>query len=417
MESIRIIRKLKPKIESSTAHVSDAEKILYQKALLEYESLKKNRKSDKEYIEAVADVFIKGKEIIKDFFPNNEYDVKKIDSILLAYPNDTERNYYISYFKQCLEKKVTEKWIANYKKNVEEMTNKCINIDYNDRLIPGDNPYDIKDSSYGNNNVSGNIDVLEHGTTVVGILSSERNNGIGINGISNYLKIMPLSIASYGNENDKDIALAIRYAVDNGAKVINMSFGKLLSMNENWVLDAIRYAADNDVLIISSAGNGGKKINSEKPYYPNDSNYLDNEVSDNFMKVGSISYNLNEKFISSFSNYSDSQVDLFAPGEKIYTTLPNNQYDFVNGTSYSTPIVSGVAALLRSYYPNLSASEVKHILMDSGLSIPINVQVPGATEGTLKPFSELSKSGKVVNAYNALLRAKEVAKKKKKKRA
>ncbi|AWG24308.1 hypothetical protein FK004_03240 [Flavobacterium kingsejongi] len=316
----------------------------------------------------------------------------------------------------CLRYGLTNEWIVNYKYDVDEKINKCINIDYNDRIITGDNPENIDDIGYGNNVLTANLNILKHATKVSGVLAAQRSNKIGIKGISDDIAIMPLSIAGFGNENDKDIALAIRYAVDNGAKVINMSFGKELSLNEVWVLDAIKYAAQKNVLIVSGSGNGSKNINLDSPFYPNDSDYTTIEVSDNFLKVGSISYNLNEKLISSFSNYSKEHVDLFAPGENIYTTLPGDEYDYVEGTSFSTPIVSGIAALIWSYYPNLSASEVKHILMDSGLSIPINVQVPGATEGTLKPFSELSKSGKVVNAYNALLMAKEVAKKKKKKR-
>ena len=214
---------------------------------------------------------------------------------------------------------------------------------------------------------------------------------------------MTLAISSNGDEHDKDIALAIRYAVDNGAKVINMSFGKEFSLYKEWVFNAIKYAEKNNVLIVSSSGNSKFNLN-DKNYYPNDN--VDNglEISDNFLLVGSSSNKLGASIFSSYSNFGEIDVDLFAPGEDIYTIFPNNKYKFDSGTSLSSTLTSGVAALLFSYYPNLTSSEVKHILMDSGLEFKFEVSTPTKEDKDKKtPFNKLSKSGKVLNAYNALI--------------
>lgn len=215
-----------------------------------------------------------------------------------------------------------------------------------------------------------------------------------------------------GSENDKDVALAIRYAVDNGAKIINMSFGKTLSENPQWIKEAFLYAEMHDVLLVAGSGNNSRD-NDIKPFYPIDYDEQTGiEYCKNFIKVGAITSDGDKYFLAYFTNYGKKTVDIFAPGYFLKTTDPIVGYSYRDGTSMSSPIVSGVAALVRSYYPKLKASEVKKIILQSGVSINLNVQVPGEKEGTLKPFKELSKSGKVVNAYNALLMAKEMSKKK-----
>jgi cell wall-associated protease len=115
----------------------------------------------------------------------------------------------------------------------------------------------------------------------------------------------------------------------------------------------------------------------------------------------------------SSSNYGQNTVDIFVPSDEIYVPDATEGYTFNSGTSLGAAIVTGIAGLIRSHYPNLSASQVKEIILKSGVSYDGQIQVPGEEEGVLKPFSELSKSGKVVNAYNALLMAKEISKKKK----
>jgi subtilisin family serine protease len=194
--------------------------------------------------------------------------------------------------------------------------------------------------------------------------------------------------------------------VDNGAKVINMSFGKSFSPHSDWVRDAIAYAAKNDVLIVAAAGNDSENTDITKNY-PNDQIGVGPEVSDNFVRVGSSTYDYGSGLVSGFSNYGKSSVDVFAPGSQIYSSYPNNDYEFAQGTSMASPLVAGVAALVFSQYPKLSAAQVKQILMTSGLAISKKVSLEN---GTVVAFSELSKSGRLVNAYNALILASKLSK-------
>jgi subtilisin family serine protease len=281
-----------------------------------------------------------------------------------------------------------------------------LNNDYTN-YRKGDNPEDINDSpGYGNGNPGVSIKSEAHGTHVSGIIGASRNNGKGMNGVANNVKIMAVRAVPDGDEYDKDVALGLRYAVDNGAKVINTSFGKGYSPHKEWVYDAIKYAAKHDVLIINAAGNDGKNIDVERTY-PNDSKDLVTEVSDNVLTIGAMSSNYNESLPASFSNYGKKNVDVFAPGVQIYSTTPENEYKKFSGTSMAAPSTVGVAALVRSYYPELSASQVKHIIMNSGTKINLDVTKPGSAsrenpKGELVPFADLSVSGRVVNAYNAL---------------
>ena len=274
------------------------------------------------------------------------------------------------------------------------------------RGVLGDNPQDITDVVYGDNKTGHSVKKEAHGTHVSGIIGATRNNSTGMNGVGKHVRIMAVRAVPDGDEYDKDVALGIRYAVDNGAKIINTSFGKGYSPNTQWVWDAIKYAAEHDVLIVNAAGNDGKNIDVEKTY-PNDSKDLITEISDNVLTIGAMSSNYNEKLPASFSNYGKINVDIFAPGVKIYSTTPENGYAKFSGTSMAAPSTVGVAAMIRSYYPKLSASQVKHIIMNSGTKIDFDVIKPGSTSranptGELVPFSELSVSGRVVNAYNAI---------------
>ena len=285
------------------------------------------------------------------------------------------------------------------------------NVDFDGRLA-GDNPYDITDTNYGNPYVIGSKDDEIHGTHVTGIIAAVRNNGVGMNGVTNHVKIMSLRAVPDGDEYDKDVALAIRYAVDNGAKVVNMSFGKGHSPNAEWVYDAIKYAADHDVLLVHAAGNDGSDFDTEDNF-PNDSKDKVTEFVDNVITVGAMTRHLDENIVASFSNYGKKNVDIFAPGLEIYSTFPKNEYESIQGTSMAAPEVAGVAALVRAYYPNLSASQVKHILMDSGIEFPREVVKPakGGQAPQKVNFTELSVSGRVLNAYNALLLAEKISKK------
>lgn len=174
--------------------------------------------------------------------------------------------------------------------------------------------------------------------------------------------------------------MAIYYAVDNGAKVINMSFGKEFSLHKEWVFEALKYAEKHNVLVVHVVGNEGENIDVS-PRYPNDTAYDDaNEVCGNFINVGSVSPKLDSAFVSGFSNYGKQNVDLFAPGDEIYTTSAGNDYVFDSGTSLAGPMVSGTAALVWLYYPKLTVQEVKHIILESGTAYDIEVIVPGTKD-------------------------------------
>lgn len=290
--------------------------------------------------------------------------------------------------------------LNDYKDQVYDMLNYNLNKDFDGRKVVGDNPEDIKDRKYGNNIVYG-PDKKEalHGTHVAGIIAQARNNNLGGDGIANNVEIMAVRCVPNGDEYDKDIALGIRYAVDNGAKVINGSFGKNYSPHKQWVYDAIKYAESKDVLFVHAAGNDAKDIDVE-PNFPNDSDDKKIEFASNVITVGALNYEYGEKVIANFSNYGKLNVDVYSPGVQIYATTPNNEYKYEQGTSMAAPNVAGVAAMIRSYFPNLSAKEVKNILMNSGTSIPENVIVGGNPDDK-RAFDSLSKSGKIVNAYSA----------------
>ena len=290
-----------------------------------------------------------------------------------------------------------------------DQANYNLNKDFNGRTVVGDNPYDINDTKYGNGNPQSRSEDESHGTHVAGIIGAERNNGKGANGVANNVAIMSIRAVPNGDEYDKDIALGIRYAVDNGAKIINGSFGKSFSPKAEWVYDALKYAAANDVLFIHAAGNDGANLDDpNEPNFPNDAVNNGPEIADNVITVGALAPKYGSSMLATFSNYGDINVDVFAPGDEIYSTMPGNEYDYQGGTSMASPAVAGVAALIRSQYPKLNASQVKKIIMESGLPIKAKV-VLGGDATKISTLEEISTSGKIVNAYNALIMAQGVS--------
>ncbi len=273
---------------------------------------------------------------------------------------------------------------------------------YNFRAeIVGDNYFDFNDRYYGNNDVMGPGPT--HGTHVSGIIAAKRNN-IGIDGVADQVKLMTLRIVPDGDEYDKDVALAIRYAVDNGAKIINMSFGKSFSPEKSWVDSAIKYAEQKDVLLIHASGNDAENIDSVENF-PNPWLSPWKVFAKNYVTVGASSdLTLGPSIAADFSSYGKTQVDLFAPGVKIYSTMPGgNNYGNLKGTSMATPIVTGIAAILKSYFPHLSAIEIKNILEQSVFKPEADIACikPGSDQEKVS-FANLSKTGGIVNAYNAV---------------
>ena len=297
--------------------------------------------------------------------------------------------------------------IKSYVDYVYGQVNYNLNVNFNGRKT-GDNPEDMTSKFYGNGNVKGpDVKDADHGTHVAGIIAQIRANGKGGDGVvANNVLILPVRAVPNGDEYDKDIALAIRYAVDNGAKVINGSFGKDYSPQKEWVWEAIKYAASKDVLIVHAAGNDGKDIDIE-PNFPSDEmNSV--EISDNFLSIGALNPEYGSNLVADFSNYGSKNVDIYSPGVKIYATVPNGGYKYQQGTSMASPNAAGVAALVRSYYPKLTASQVKKILIDSGTTISNEVFLGEKKEK--RAFSKASRSGRIVNAYNALLLADQMSK-------
>ncbi len=267
----------------------------------------------------------------------------------------------------------------------------------------GDNPNDFNDKpGYGDGNVMPSVKTEAHGSHVAGIILAERNNGKGANGVANNAELMSIRVVPNGDEYDKDVAKGIRYAVDNGAKIINGSFGKSFSMQSEWVRDAIKYASDNNVIFVHAAGNDSKNVDVE-PNFPDD-NTGGAEISNTYIRVGALAPKYGTGVVAGFSNYGKKNVDVFAPGAQVYSSTPENEYKTFGGTSMAAPAVAGVAALVWSQYPKLSAAQVKQVILASGVPVNTKVVVGGNAED-VRPFSDLSKSGKMVNAYNALIMA------------
>ncbi len=303
-------------------------------------------------------------------------------------------------FLQLEDRGVTPSVIAEAKKEYTSRVKYGYDSTYDPRPIVGDDYNNLSQRDYGNRDVMG-PDAL-HGSHVSGIIAGMPDAKEGIQGIAQAARIMMIRTIPDGDERDKDVANAIRYAVDEGARVINMSFGKEYSPQKAVVDDAVRYADAHGVLMVHAAGNDGKDIdqgqNFPTPYY------LTGGRAQNWIEVGASSWKGGDTLATSFSNYGQQRVDVFAPGEDILSTIPGNKYERDSGTSMASPVVAGLAALIMSYYPSLSAADVKRIILQSATRYPAQmVARPGAKDGDpLVPFGSLSVTGGIVNAYAAL---------------
>lgn len=268
--------------------------------------------------------------------------------------------------------------------------------------IAGDDENNLLTTHYGNTDIEASKP--DHGTHVSGIIAAVRSNGIGMDGIADNVKIMMVRTVPEGDEYDKDIALGIRYAVDNGAKIISMSFGKSLSPDKKFIDDAVRYAASKDVLLVQGAGNSKRNIDGYDNF-PNPKYFLSDSIAPNWITVGASDA---KGMAADFSNYGTKAVDVFAPGMVIYSTIPGNKYIAWDGTSMATPVVSGVAAILRSYFPKLTAVDIKKIIEQTVVMPAEKTLKPGSTDKVL--MNELCKSGGIVNAFNAVKLAAEYKK-------
>ncbi len=397
IELTRLLKKFKPRFDGKKAEdIAEADKkdfAQYQEMNKVYEAKVKGLSPQKQFIDMLYNAYKSlAKAMNKETFNAKDLNgFKTEDAALLKAKNMITKGIFA--------RGATFESLKGYKDYLDGQLNYYYNLDFNGRK-QGDN-YEVNTPKiYGDNDVIGDKTIEQHSTHVAGIIGAVRNNGKGMNGVAKNIKIMPVRTVPEGDEYDKDVANGIRYAVDNGAKVINMSFGKGYSPQKEWVYEAIKYAESKDVLLVHAAGNDSAD-NDKVNNFPNDSKDWKTEFADNLITIGAMSSNYDEKLPASFSNYGKLNVDVFAPGVKIYSTIPNNKYEYFNGTSMASPEVAGIAALIRSYYPKLTASQVKHILMNSGLKIDKDVLLPGG-KGKKVPFASLSVSGRIVNAYNAL---------------
>jgi len=294
--------------------------------------------------------------------------------------------------------------INELKRGAEHFENQVkynLNFDYHPRALVGDNPKELEYGKYGNNEVVG-PDAL-HGTHVSGIIGADRTNNKGVLGVADDVKIMVIRAVPDGDERDKDVANAIRYAVDNGVKVINMSFGKSLSPDKKWVDEAVKYADSKGVLLVAAAGNDNADVDTQ-PQYPN-RKPLKGEEFKNWISVGALSFEAGEKMVAPFSNYGKKGVDVFAPGVAIYSTTPGSEYQELDGTSMAAPVVTGLAAMLFSYFPELTHYEIKDIILKSAVKLPGQTVKVDDKPVTLE---DISTTGGVVNAYEAVKMALEL---------
>lgn len=376
----------------------------YKKASKKLEEKKQEALMNKQQI----DFIVAADKGILEHLKKEDYTLQDVKSILTT--NPTLGNYKMAMLQFLANSSREEfmKGVKEYEEHIYDQLNYNLNLEYDGRKILGDNPEDFSTKNYGNNQVWGpDKKHALHGTHVAGIIAQVRGNNLGGDGVATNVEIMAIRAVPNGDEYDKDIALAIRYAVDNGAKIINGSFGKGYSPQKEWVYEAIKYAESKDVLFVHAAGNEADNLDVVEGY-PND-RVGDQEITSNFIKIGALNYEYGTKMVASFSNYGKKDVDVFAPGVKIYATIPNQEFKFEQGTSMASPNVAGVAALIRSYYPNLKAAQVKQILKESGVLINRTVAIGGDYSNKAN-FSELSETGKIVNAYNALLMAEKMSK-------
>jgi subtilisin family serine protease len=397
-ENLELVRMLKSKDDGSETYKRAA--AAYEKKMSEIGELKQQ-----------IDFIMNAEKSVREFLKKDVYTLGEVKAITSTDSGVNQgKMVLLSIAAQAGDGFLEE--IKSFKDYVYDQLNFNLNKDFNGRKSVGDNVEDLKDKKYGNNIVFGpdKEDAL-HGTHVAGIIAQSRNNKIGGDGVADNVEIMAIRAVPNGDEYDKDIALGIRYAVDNGAKVINGSFGKDFSPHKEWVWEAIKYAESKDVLIVFAAGNDSKNVDVE-PSYPADTMDKKTEIADNVITIGALNYEYGEKVVASFSNYGATNVDVFAPGMKIYATVPNNKFKYEQGTSMASPNAAGVAALIRSYYPNLKASQVKTIMMKSGTELGFEVEIGEKQEKI--PFNKASVSGKIVNAYNALKMAEEMSKQTKK---
>jgi cell wall-associated protease len=404
-EEVREYNKLKDKYASLTeATATDKKAFAYwQRVKTIYDSTITKARTETEQLQPIMNAVMVTSGYIKKALKLGANDTfKQADLSRLKATNDTLSNskyVWMTMFGQEGSNATNAAVIKDMSEYLAKLNNDLTpDLEARKRIV-GDNVDSLDGKPYGNNILK--YADASHGTGVAGLIGAVRNNNYGINGVADNVRIMPVKVVPNGDEYDKDVANAIRYAVDNGAKIINMSFGKQLSPHKEWVDEAFKYAASKDVLLVLASGNENNDMDKE-PDYPND-HFLDGSTdADNVINVGASGARSGENLAGDFSNYGKANVDVFAPGVKVTTIDTDAEFNTEDGTSFSSPITAGIAALILEYYPTLSAKQLKQAILASATPLTGTMVFKPGSKTEKVDFTTLSKTGGIVNAYEAL---------------
>lgn len=416
-ELTRVYKKLTAKYKDMSADdvpkKDKEEYALYKRVKEEYETKAGEAKQNYAFYKGIYETYEKNLAVLQEALGKDEVtdeDISGLES------DDEAVKGAVAFFGQWKQRGIGVDGFGRLEGAINYYGNGVnygYNLDFNPRTIVGDNYSNSNERIYGNNLVEGPD--ARHGTHVAGIIAASRGNGIGMDGVADNVEIMVIRTVPNGDERDKDVANSIRYAVDNGATIINMSFGKAFSWDKKVVDDAVRYATKNDVLLVHAAGNDSKNTDQEDNF-PNDTyetkKLFGKPTSNTWIEVGALSWEKDR--VANFTNYAKEEVDLFAPGVDIYATVPGDEYEDLSGTSMAAPVVAGVAAVLRSYYPELSAAQIKEILMATTIKSDADFNKPGSRTERMK-LNEMSVSGGIINLYEAAKMAEQTKGKRKNK--
>ena len=389
----------KPIERTSLSLAQQREYDLYQKAYAAYQKQTTEAKTAYEQMNIMYSQAIGANDRLKKAF-----NVATLDTALLRHPPTNEPD--LLNLSQVVYRQISQRGFINADAALRDLQQRItrqrvlldysLNFDYSPQSVVGDDPDNLGEAGYGNADIQGPNPY--HGTHVAGILAADRTNALGVNGVADQVQLMTIRAIPNDDERDKDVANAIRYAVDNGAKIINMSFGKFLSAHQELVDQAIQYANANDVLLVRCSQNQATNLDSTV-LYPSP-RFTNGQHAPNLITVGATANKLNQRMVYWNSNYGQVAVDVFAPGVQIYSTMPDQGYANNTGTSMATPAVSGIAAVLKSYFPHLTAIDLKSIIMKSAAPLHTMVYKPGTRQ--LVDFATLSKTGGIVNLYEAV---------------
>lgn len=415
LEMTRLLRKLKPKYDGKTekdfsTKAEKAELKFYNEVKADYLKTKEEFEGPYNQYKFMSEGLTKLNKTIKGRQGTEVVTLTEVEKFEPVEKSEKQSKAVATNMLKSGSFKNLDEAVAAINEGVEQLKTYVeygVNLDYDPRQIVGDDYNNASERYYGNNDCNGPDSF--HGTHVAGIIAAARNNGVGMDGVAADVRIMAVRCVPAGDERDKDVANAIRYAVDNGAKIINMSFGKRYSWDKKVVDDAVKYAESKGVLLIHAAGNDNVDLDVTNNFPCK--KFAEKGKAANFMDVGALSWKSDEKIVAPFSNYGKKTVDIFSPGVDIYSTAPKNNYKDASGTSMAAPVTAGAAAVLKSYYPNLTPEQIKTILIKSSLKTYKGKKVvrPG-TKDELVKFEKLGKNAGILNLYEAVKLAEKMSK-------